>query len=197
MAKRILYLITSLMYVWTVCAQPDCFFTHYSSEDGLSQNTVMGILQDSRGNMWFSTWDGLNRFDGYTFKTYKARLGNQIALTNNRIDRMYEDRYGFLWLLTYDNRVYRFDPRTEIFEQVPSGNAGGSAATITSIKLLPGGVVWLLTEKEGAIRVVTSPDTYRLTTEWYAAETGLFPAVRVHEVYEDLSGHEWMLTDNG
>ncbi|WP_373843364.1 ligand-binding sensor domain-containing protein, partial [Bacteroides heparinolyticus] len=166
MAKRILYLITSLMYVWTVCAQPDCFFTHYSSEDGLSQNTVMGILQDSRGNMWFSTWDGLNRFDGYTFKTYKARLGNQIALTNNRIDRMYEDRYGFLWLLTYDNRVYRFDPRTEIFEQVPSGNAGGSAATITSIKLLPGGVVWLLTEKEGAIRVVTSPDTYRLTTEW-------------------------------
>ncbi|WP_373827926.1 hybrid sensor histidine kinase/response regulator transcription factor [Bacteroides heparinolyticus] len=197
MAKRILYLITSLMYVWTVCAQPDCFFTHYSSEDGLSQNTVMGILQDSRGNMWFSTWDGLNRFDGYTFKTYKARLGNQIALTNNRIDRMYEDRYGFLWLLTYDNRVYRFDPRTEIFEQVPSGNAGGSAATITSIKLLPGGAVWLLTEKEGGIRVVTSPDTYRLTTEWYAAETGLFPAVRVHEVYEDLSGHEWMLTDNG
>ncbi|WP_373844032.1 two-component regulator propeller domain-containing protein, partial [Bacteroides heparinolyticus] len=72
MAKRILYLITSLMYVWTVCAQPDCFLTHYSSEDGLSQNTVMGILQDSRGNMWFSTWDGLNRFDGYTFKTYKA-----------------------------------------------------------------------------------------------------------------------------
>lgn len=33
---------------------------------------------------------------------------------------MYEDCYGFLWLLTYDNRVHRFDPRTETFEQVPA-----------------------------------------------------------------------------
>ena len=59
-----------------------------------------------------------NRFDGYNFKTYKARQGNYISLTNNRADRMYEDRYGFLWLLTYDNRVHRFDPKTETFEQV-------------------------------------------------------------------------------
>lgn len=197
MAKRILYLIVCLLCTFAASAQPDCFFTHYSSEDGLSQNTVMGILQDSRGNMWFSTWDGINRFDGYSFKTYKARLDNRIALTNNRIDQMYEDKYGFLWLLTYDNHVYRFNPRTEIFEQVPSEDGEGSAAAVTSICILPGGSVWLLTEKEGAIRVVTSPDTYLLTTEWYSVKTGLFPAVRVHEVYEDLSGHEWMLTNNG
>ena len=106
--------------VHVVQAQQHSFFTHYSTEDGLSQNTVMSILQDHKDNLWFATWDGINRFDGYNFKTYKARQGNYISLTNNRADRMYEDRYGFLWLLTYDNRVHRFDPKTETFEQVPA-----------------------------------------------------------------------------
>ena len=45
--KKILYLIFGLIGVLSVKAQPDCFFTHYSSEDGLSQNTVMSILQIS------------------------------------------------------------------------------------------------------------------------------------------------------
>lgn len=105
--------------VHVVQAQQHSFFTHYSTEDGLSQNTVMSILQDHKDNLWFATWDGINRFDGYNFKTYKARQGNYISLTNNRADRMYEDRYGFLWLLTYDNRVHRFDPKTETFEPSP------------------------------------------------------------------------------
>lgn len=100
-----------------VQAQQHSFFTHYSTEDGLSQNTVMSMLQDHKDNLWFATWDGINRFDGYNFKTYKARQGNYISLTNNRADRMYEDRYGFLWLLTYDNRVHRFDPKTETFDR--------------------------------------------------------------------------------
>ena len=65
----------------------------------------MSILQDRKGNMWFSTWDGINKFDGYTFRTYKAKLDNQIDLTNNRIDQMFEDEYGFLWMQTYDNHV--------------------------------------------------------------------------------------------
>lgn len=197
MTKRILYLIAGLICALGIKAQPDSFFTHYSSEDGLSQNTIMGILQDSRGNMWFSTWDGLNKFDGYAFKTYKARLDNQIRLTNNRIDQMYEDRFGFLWLLTYDNHAYRFNPRTEVFEQVPAEGEAGSSATVTSIHPLPGGSIWLFTEKEGAIRVTTAPDTHKLTAEWYSAKTGLFPAERVHKVFEDASGHEWLLTNNG
>ena len=197
MTKKILYLIAGLICTLAVKAHPDCFFTHYSSEDGLSQNTVMSILQDRSGNMWFSTWDGINRFDGYSFKTYKARLDNQIALTNNRIDLMYEDKYGFLWLLTYDSHVFRFNPRTEVFERVPAEDREGNSATVTSISLLPGGAVWLLTEKEGAIRVSTEPDTYRLATEWYSVKSRPFPAMRVHEVYEDSSGHEWILTDNG
>ena len=41
-----------------VQAQQHSFFTHYSTEDGLSQNTVMSMLQDHKDNLWFATWDG-------------------------------------------------------------------------------------------------------------------------------------------
>lgn len=153
--KNLLYAVVGCMLcLWAlpVSGHSDCLFTHYSSEDGLSQNTIMSILQDKKGNMWFSTWDGINKFDGYSFKTYKARPNNRIALTNNRVDYMYEDEYGFIWLLTYDNLAFRFDPRTEVFERVPSMQEEGSACNVRAIKPLPGGIVWLLTEKEGAIR---------------------------------------------
>ena len=109
--KTLISVILLLAVVFTAHTQQHCFFTHYSTEDGLSQNTVMNILQDHKDNLWFATWDGINRFDGYTFKTYKARQGDYISLTNNRVDHMYEDCYGFLWLLTYDNRVHRFGRR--------------------------------------------------------------------------------------
>ena len=89
--KRILYLIGTLWVAVSALGQPCCRFTHYSSEDGLSQNTIMSMLQDRKGNLWFSTWDGINKFDGYTFKTYKARPDNRIALTNNRVDNLCED----------------------------------------------------------------------------------------------------------
>ena len=120
--RKLLYLVIGLLFVFALPsgAQPECVFTHYSSEEGLSQNTVMNILQDRKGNMRFATWDGINKFDGYDFRTYKAKFDNRINLTNNRVDYMYEDRYGFLWLLTYDNQAWRFNPRTEVFEHVPA-----------------------------------------------------------------------------
>ena len=144
----------------------------------------MSILQDHIDNLWFATWDGINRFNGYTFKTYKARQGNYISLTNNRADRMYEDRYGFLWLLTYDNRVHRFDPKTETFEQVPAAGEEGSTYNIHSIQVLLDGTVWLLTENDGAIRVVTLPEkNYTTKPEIYSTKSGVFPADHFYQVY--------------
>ena len=196
--RKILYLIVCLIYTLPVRSQqPDCLFTHYSSEEGLSQNTVMCILQDRKGNMWFSTWDGINKFNGYVFRTYKAKFDNRINLTNNRVDYMYEDKYGFLWLQTYDNQVYRFDTRSEVFERVPATEEKGGRAVITSIKMLPCGSVWLLSENEGAVRMKTDLATYRLTSEWYSVQSGVFPGTCVYDVYEDTDGNEWMLTDNG
>ena len=168
MKQRLLYLILAVLSASFLRAQPEGSFTHYSSDDGLSENTVMDMLQDSRGNMWFSTWNGINKFDGYTFKTYKARQDNQIALTSNRMDHMEQDRYGFIWVQTYDDRAFRFDPRTEVFESVPAEGEPGSQMAVSSIKVLADGTVWLLSGREGALRVTTDSVNYRLTTTWYS-----------------------------
>ena len=198
MMKKVLYLIIFLLAILPLSARKSSFFTHYSSEDGLSQNTVMSMLQDHKGNLWFSTWDGINRFNGYSFKPYKAGQDNFINLTNNRVDKMYEDKYGFLWLLTYDNRVHRFDPHAETFIQVPAAGDVGSNFNISTIDVLDNGNIWLLTENDGAIRIVTSPDDYnQLTSTVYSAKSGLFPAMKVYASHLDQKGNEWILTDNG
>ncbi|WP_290229974.1 ligand-binding sensor domain-containing protein, partial [Bacteroides acidifaciens] len=198
MKKTLISVILLVAIAFSTYAQQHCFFTHYSTEDGLSQNTVMNILQDHKDNLWFATWDGINRFNGYTFKTYKARQGNYISLTNNRVDRLYEDCYGFIWLLTYDNRVHRFDPKTETFEQVPAAGEEGSTYYVGAIKVLSNGTVWLLTESDGAIRVSTNPEKgHQLDIDIYSRKSGLFPATHVYEVYEDKAGNDWLLTDNG
>lgn len=88
---------------------------HYSVKDGLSQNSVMSILQDKDGYMWFGTWDGLNKFDGYTFTTYKSHPNDGTNMHNNRVDFIYEDANGYLWFQTYDGNIFRFDKRTETF----------------------------------------------------------------------------------
>ena len=195
--KKLLILISFVVgIIVQLRAQGNCFFTHYSSEDGLSQNTVMSMLQDQKGAMWFATWDGINKFNGYTFTTYKASQGSQISLTNNRVDYMYEDKYGYLWLQTYDNTVHRFNPQTETFEQVPASGEG-STFRITSIKILQNGTVWLLTDDEGAIRVSVDPKTHQTTPEIYTLKTGLLPADTYHKIYEDKAGNEWILTNNG
>ena len=177
-------------------AQGNCFFTHYSSEDGLSQNTVMSMLQDQKGAMWFATWDGINKFNGYTFTTYKAGQGSQISLTNNRVDYIYEDKYGYLWLQTYDNTVHRFNPQTETFEQVPASGEG-SSFRITSINVFKNGTVWLLTDDEGAIRVSVDAETHQVTPEIYTLKSGMLPAEKYNKVYVDDTGNEWILTSNG
>lgn len=102
-----------ILLILQIIATDFCFgqlphtFTQYTSEDGLSQNTIMSILQDDKGVMWFATWDGLYKFDGYTFNNYKAHPGDSIGLSNNRLDNIKEDRYGYIWVQSYNHQVYR------------------------------------------------------------------------------------------
>lgn len=99
-------------------AQIKCKIEHYSTEDGLSHDGVRAIIKDRDGFMWFGTWDGINRFDGQNFVTYKTRPGDSSSLRLNRIEKIVEDKQGYLWLEVYDNQIYRFDKRNKKFLSV-------------------------------------------------------------------------------
>lgn len=108
--ERRLYILISMLLLCIVC-RAEYVFHHYSVEDGLSQNTVMCIIEDREGYMWFGTWDGLNKFDGYEFTIYKSNEGKS-SLRNSRVEFIAEDKLGYIWFETYDGSFHRLDKST-------------------------------------------------------------------------------------
>ena len=90
-------------------------FDHITIRDGLSQSSVFTILQDREGFMWFGTEDGLNRYDGYGFVTYKNDPECPTSLSYNYIKAVIEDSTGVLWVGTYGGGLNRFNPGTDDF----------------------------------------------------------------------------------
>ncbi len=69
-------------------------FKHISSKEGLSQRSVITILQDKQGFLWFGTRYGLNKYDGSTFKNYNYNSEDQNSLTHNWITCLTQDDQG-------------------------------------------------------------------------------------------------------
>lgn len=69
-------------------------------DQGLSNNAVTCILQDHNGFMWFGTYDGLNRYDGYSFKIFRNVIGDTTSLNGNGIAAIAEDADRQLWIGT-------------------------------------------------------------------------------------------------
>lgn len=108
--KYFLCVLVSCSYAYS---QP-YYFTHYQVENGLSNNAVLCSAQDEMGFMWFGTKDGLNRFDGYSFKVFHSDPDSPNGLGSNFIRALFVDRSGRVWVGT-DQGIYIFDPKSETF----------------------------------------------------------------------------------
>jgi ligand-binding sensor domain-containing protein len=116
--KWIFLLLTTFLFLsfHGLCAQQNQLqFVHLSIEDGLSQNSVWCIHQDSKGFMWFGTEEGLNRYDGYTFTHFKHDPSDSGSLSHNFVQCILEDRLGGIWVGTHSGGLNRFDRKTERF----------------------------------------------------------------------------------
>src|SRR5688572_1585328 len=109
-------------------------FDHIGFEDGISNENVTAILQDSKGYIWFGTMDGLNKYDGYSFTKYQFDPFDSSSLSQNTIYTIWEDKkYGFIWVGTYEG-LCRFDRSTEKFTRYkPDPKAKFSDPNISAI----------------------------------------------------------------
>ncbi len=193
------YLIFFLTIHLSFFAQNQTQFAHYSVREGLSEINVLSMMQDHKGQMWFGTFDGLNKFNGYTFKTYKGNPGQDIGLVNYRIDKIKEDKTGYLWLQTYDGRIYRFDPKTENFLQIPQCKEEYKEykLQIKNINILNDGTVWLASEEDGCFRVenINTADQVKITH--FSTSNGLLTSNKVNKIFLDQKKNTWILTTNG
>lgn len=111
----------------------DYYFTHYQVENGISNNAVLNIIQDHQGFMWFATKDGLNRFDGLSFKVFRNDPSSDRSIGCNSIVCLCEDDLRTIWVGT-DKGIFAYDETTERFAQFkPAGDK-----SITALKVRNG-----------------------------------------------------------
>jgi len=97
------------------CQNYEVSFENISTHNGLVDNNIHCILQDSKGFMWFGSEEGLHRYDGYSMRVFRHDPGNQSGLSNNQIKALYEDHYNRLWIGTDGGGITIFDLQTETF----------------------------------------------------------------------------------
>lgn len=96
--KLVFPLIILLLAYLPLAGQTPYVFRHLKVENGLSNNNVKTILKDCEGFLWIGTANGLNRYDGYSFKVYQPKEKDIHSLLSNDIWNLQEDGLGNLWI---------------------------------------------------------------------------------------------------
>ncbi len=119
MTKRTFAFITLLLYaIIAHCAGNMPHIKHFSESDGLPHSIVSCVMQDSKGYIWISSWNGLSRYNGYTFSHYKARQGDNCPLPNNRILVIRETADGNILCKCLDG-FFLFNVKEKCFIALP------------------------------------------------------------------------------
>ncbi|MDR2147651.1 MAG: hybrid sensor histidine kinase/response regulator, partial [Tannerella sp.] len=125
-------------------------FRNYNINNGLSQNTVLCILQDNLGFMWFGTKDGLNRFDGTSFKIF--RFSPDEDLQGNVFHHILQDKNENIWVAT-ENGIYIYSPRNEKFTRfyLTTDTGENFDGLISDLIQDNAGDIWISVEGKGVL----------------------------------------------
>ncbi|MGC9471867.1 MAG: two-component regulator propeller domain-containing protein [Bacteroidales bacterium] len=174
-------------------------FEYLTIKEGLSQNMVDCILKDSRGFMWFGTWNGLNRYDGYSFTVFKHDDADYATLSDNFILDMTEGPYGNIWIGTENGlNVYLCRQDRFLTYSTESSGYSVSAPRIQTVMADRDGYVWVGTDM-GLDRVHPEGESGKISgVESFFSDSALtsFP-LSVHEIYQDPQGRIWIGTSDG
>ncbi len=151
--------------------------------------------------MWFGTQDGLNRFDGYTFKIFKNNPSDPTSLSENFIFSIYEQPSGALYIETQSSIFHQYNPREESFQVVQKDSTKFLKARISTVGALlqeSTGVIWTGGLGKGIGLVRTDTKTGQITTFNHDPKdpTSLSDD-KVYSVFRDKSGNLWVGTFNG
>lgn len=197
MRHRILFVFVFLLSAAYIYSQHRFSFTHYTSDNGLSQNSITAIMKDSKGYVWLGTRDGLNKFDGYNFTIYNSKPQKKKSGLSNRILTIREDKWGYIWVKTYDEMVYRVNPSTEELQQIVNPDGSVLEEKIEEMYVLPSGEVWLTTFRKELLVVDTDPVSHALSFRKFS-HPGKSPQTKdVNGVVEDSQKTTWIFSGGG
>ncbi|MEC3907163.1 two-component regulator propeller domain-containing protein [Tamlana sp. 2201CG12-4] len=122
-------------------------FKQISLKEGLSQSSVLSVMQDSQGFMWFGTRDGLNKFDGNTFKIFRYTSKDSTSLNHNHVKTIYQDTFNNLWVGTLKG-LNKFIPESQSFKRYVLHDNKEEDKSLIIWSIIGGeeGVLWLGTD---------------------------------------------------
>jgi signal transduction histidine kinase/CheY-like chemotaxis protein/AraC-like DNA-binding protein/ligand-binding sensor domain-containing protein len=141
--KKILFsisLIYLLFYSQTCFTQITEAGELITTEQGLSQGFIHDIIQDEEGFMWFATRDGLNRYNGYTFKIFTNDPQDPKSISSNNVTKLFIDSSGRLWAMTSNAGINIYNKDLGKFHHIyhnpkdANSLSGNSVGSIVEIK---------------------------------------------------------------
>lgn len=117
-SNRAFFLAFFILLV-SIASAAEVKIRYFTERDGLPQSNVTCVFQDSKGYIWISSWNGLARYDGSTFRHYKARQGDNCPMPSNRILFIRETREGDI-LCKCPSGYYLFKRNDKRFVALPN-----------------------------------------------------------------------------
>ncbi|MBN1783092.1 hypothetical protein JW948_18295 [bacterium] len=185
-------------------------FQHYTVAEGLSQNSIQAVSQDSTGYLWFGTVSGLDRFDGNTFKTYRNVVFDSTSLSHDDISSVIHDHAGRCWVGSNYGGLNLLDPETDRFfhfRHEPDNSNSICSDSVTALFEDSGHSIWVGTVS-GLDRLDLPEESDRRPAgDWIARvrvthiplasdSTGL-PVPYITALHEDTRGFLWIGTEGG
>lgn len=172
-------------------------FEHLSLEQGLSQEAVLSIYQDSTGYMWFGTQEGLNRYDGYQFDVFNTEFARPSSLSSDWVFAITEDAQGNLWVGTDGGGLNRFRQGTRDFVHYthdPQNRRSVSNDVIRALLPDSKGRLWVGTDN-GLNRYHPEEDNFSLVKLAPLPVSELNNRLKIRAIAEDAQGILWIGTD--
>ncbi len=180
-------------------ANENILFSNYTVVDGLSQNSVMDILEDSSGFLWIATKNGLNRFDGDCFQIFKVAGPESKKISNNIVNCLTQDEQGNVWIGTdYGLNVY--SQVTNKITQYFKSDEGLSSDKILSMLIDKDGLLWIGYNGDGVDVLELNNNGFKRIHHFEPnVDSGKikFNGNRIYNIYEDSFNNKWLCTDNG
>ena len=194
----IVLVIASLVLHYNVFSQNvNVSFETFTMSDGLSNNLITCVFQDSKGFIWIGTPTGLNRFDGRSFIQFKNDPLNSNSLSSNDINGISEDAFGCLWIATA-NGLNVYNTNTGKFKKYfnnPKNTNSIINNMVYNVLVDSKGFVWIKT-----LRFLDKLDPKTNTVKHYEHYFDLFNPFVEHAnypIFEDSYGIIWVSTNDG
>ena len=172
-------------------------FERIEKKDGLSQSTVNYIIQDKKGFMWFATYGGINKYDGYTFKTYSHDDNDSSSISDNGATYLFEDKDGFIWVTNNANEgLCKLDPETDKFiryKHNPDDSTSISSNVVYFVMQDKSGNIWISTDN--ALNLVIENKIENKTFTSFKRFDISSVKGRFSRIYEDKNGKLLLFAD--